>query len=48
MEKNTQWIVVTFAALALLLGIVAGAVLVPVEKEVTKTITVTEVQEIRT
>jgi hypothetical protein len=35
MEKNTQWIVVTFTALALLLGIVAGAVLIPTEKEVT-------------
>jgi hypothetical protein len=34
MEKNTQWIVVTFAVLSLLVGALFGAVLIPTEKEV--------------
>jgi hypothetical protein len=34
MEKNIQWIVVTFTVLALLVGILAGAVMMPTEKEV--------------
>jgi len=34
MEKNTQWIVVIFAVLSLLVGILAGAVLMPTEKEI--------------
>jgi len=34
MEKNTQWIVVTFAILSLLIGAVAGSIMIPTEKEV--------------
>ena len=40
MEKNTQWIVVTFAALALILGMVAGSIMIPTEKEVIKEVEV--------
>jgi hypothetical protein len=40
MEKNTQWIVVIFTVLALLVGMLSGAVLFPTEKEVIKSVEV--------